>query len=322
MNQAASAMVLEDQNIEVSSNVFFVDVLEGLSASTKSISPKYFYDDTGSQYFDEICDLEEYYPYRTELKLLPLVAEELAERFLKPTSVVEFGAGSLVKIRPLLTAMSSVCEFIPIDISGDHLFQAAQRLKKVFPRVQVHPAQGDFCHPVALNTFRGERLGFFPGSTIGNFTPDQAGAFLDSAKTTLGQKAYMLIGVDTKKSPELLHKAYNDQKGVTAKFNLNVLERMNRELNTNVDVDAFEHYAYYNPTKGRVEMHLVSKKKQTIKLGQHAITIQSGEAIHTECSYKYTPDEFQSLATKSGWCVEQTWLAEDDMFSMHLLKAN
>lgn len=324
MSQAV-ALKLEDQNQdfteEAFENIFQKDVVEGLTASKKSLSPKYFYDEVGSAYFDEICHLDEYYPYRTELKLLPQVASELAERFLKPMSVVEFGAGSLVKIRPLLEAMPNICEFIPIDISGEHLLQAAKQLQRQFPTLKVNPAQADFCHPVALDMFRGERLGFFPGSTIGNFTPEEAQHFLSAALVTLGRNSHLLIGVDTKKSPEVLHQAYNDRKGITAKFNLNMLERINRELDADIDVDKFEHYAYYNPQQGRIEMHLVSSAEQTFQIGASAIELKEGETIHTESSYKYTSDEFKKLAELAGWAVDQTWMAEENKFSMYLLTA-
>ncbi len=320
MVQAALAKVVDVQE-EPDISDFRRDVIQGLEGETKSLSPKYFYDERGSKFFDEICDLEEYYPYRTELKLLPRVARELCEYFLKPVSIVEFGAGSLVKIRPLLEVMHSVVEFIPIDISGDHLFHAANKLQQSFPEVRVNPAQADFCHHVNLQRFRGDRLGFFPGSTIGNFKPTEAQSFLQSALKTLGHGSFMLIGVDTKKSPELLHDAYNDKKGVTAKFNLNILERINRELGGDIDLNKFEHYAYYNPSRGRIEMHLVSTSDQVVKIGTDRIRFNGGETIHTECSYKYSPVEFKSLAEQSGWQVEKTWMADRNMFSMYLLRA-
>lgn len=298
------------------------DVINGLSSKTKAISPKYFYDELGSGYFDEICNLQEYYPYRTELKLLSTVANDLASRFLKPVSIVEFGAGSLVKIQPLLEAMPNIREFIPIDISGEHLFHAANKLRKSFPNVHINPTQADFCHPVSLSTFRGDRLGYFPGSTIGNFTPENAQSFLSSARKTLGQHAYMLIGVDTKKSPQLLHNAYNDAKGVTAKFNLNLLSRINRELDGNFDLDTFDHYAYYNPSHGRIEMHLVSSCNQLVNIGSNEIEFNSGETIHTECSYKYAPEEFTQLAGEAGWAVETSWFADQNMFGVYLLRAD
>lgn len=299
---------------------FYQDVIQGLSQAQKILSPKYFYDDLGSQYFDQICELEEYYPYKVELNLLSHVVSDVSEMLLKPVSIVEFGAGSLLKIRPLLKALISPCEFIPIDISGEHLRQASVSLQKEFPDLLIQPKEADFCKPVALPKFRGHRLGFFPGSTIGNLTPSEAKAFLVSARETLGGGAYMLIGVDTKKSPNVLHSAYNDKEGVTAKFNLNVLSRINKELDADFKPKYFDHYAFYNAVKGRVEMHLVSQKNQKINIHQAVIDFREGESIHTECSYKYTPDDFIELAGKSGWKVESTWLADKKMFSMFLLK--
>lgn len=311
--------------VEVAPNkprsVFYRDIVEGLTATRKTLSPKYFYDEQGSQYFDEICDLSEYYPYRTELDLLPRVAQDLADSLTESVSVVEFGAGSLHKIRPLLDAVTQIEEFIPIDISDEHLQQACQCLQKLYGRLSVCPVAADFCQPIKLPQSEYQRMGFFPGSTIGNFTPTDAAEFMRSARKTLGAGAKLLIGVDTKKSPEILHQAYNDSSGITAKFNLNILHRINREFGCDIPVDSFEHYAFYDATLGRVEMHLVSLKKQEFQLGEHAICFEQGESIHTENSYKYNPEDFAALTSVSGWSIEQSWLAEDGMFSMYLLQS-
>ena len=300
---------------------FFNETLEGLMAKRKALSPKYFYDRQGSQYFDEICHLQEYYPYRSELVLLPRVAKDLAKILSEEMTVVEFGAGSLHKIKPLLQAMPHIAEFIPIDISVAHLQQATQELQLQFERVAMTPVAADFCRPIDLPPTQHPHLGFFPGSTIGNFTPKQAKEFLRSARTTLGYEAKLLIGVDTKKSPDILHQAYNDSSGVTAKFNLNILHRINRDLGSNIKVDKFEHYAFYDATLGRVEMHLVSLVEQSFQLGQYTITLEQGESIHTENSYKYNPHDFAILAAESGWHIQQSWLAENNMFSMYLLQS-
>lgn len=299
---------------------FLDETLEGLLAQRKTLCPKYFYDQLGSQYFDEICRLEEYYPYRTELKLLPKVARDLAGRFQQGVSVVEFGAGSLHKIKPLLDAIAQIEEFVPIDISDEHLQQASQTLQRQYKEITVSPVTADFTQPLKLPQSRQQRLGFFPGSTIGNFTPTQARAFLRSARITLGENAQLLIGVDTKKSPDILHNAYNDSGGITAKFNLNMLHRINRELGSNIRTENFEHYAFYDLTQGRIEMHLVSLVEQQFTLANHLITLAQGESIHTESSYKYNQQDFSSLATQSGWQIEQSWLAEQGMFSMYLLQ--
>lgn len=300
---------------------FFNETLKGLMAARKTLSPKYFYDEVGSQYFDEICDLHEYYPYHTELKLLPKVAADLADLFAQSVSIVEFGAGSLHKIKPLLDAVTQIEEFIPIDISIEHLQQAARTLQKDYNHIAVSPVAADFCRSITLPPSRHQRVGFFPGSTIGNFTPAEATEFMRCAHSTLGDNAKLLIGVDTKKSPDIIHSAYNDSRGITAKFNLNILHRINRELGSDICVDNFEHYAFYDATLGRVEMHLVSLVEQSFQLGDYTITLEQGESIHTENSYKYNPQDFASLVTKSGWHIQQSWLAENGMFSMYLLHA-
>ena len=296
------------------------DVLDGLSQPVKKLNPKYFYDEKGSAYFDEICSLDEYYPYQTELTLLPRIAQDTAELLSGDYSIVEFGAGSLKKIKPLFEAMRGIKRFVPIDISGAHLRSACQSLQEDYPDIIMHPIEADFSLPVILGERGNEKnLGFFPGSTIGNFTPEDARNFLYSAKMTLGKDGYLLIGVDTKKSPNILHKAYNDQKGVTAKFNLNILDRINRDLDTDFQVDKFEHYAFYNAGKGCVEMYLMSSEDQVVDVDGAAFQIKEGESIHTESSYKYTPEEFTSLAMSAGWSVKKQWLAEDNMFSTFLL---
>lgn len=310
---------LENQEESLRGSRFYQDVLEGLSTESKSLSPKYFYDEQGSKYFDQICDLDEYYPYKSELALLPEVAKELNDLVTENTSVIEFGAGSLQKIQPLLEAVERIDSFIPIDISGEHLQQSCAALRDLYPNIRVTGIEADFTDEVQVPNVQSKKLGFFPGSTIGNFTPDDALKFLRSALKTLGKESRLLIGVDTKKSPEKLHKAYNDAKGVTAKFNMNILNRINRELGAGIDLDKFEHYAYYNTKEGRVEMHLVSLEYQHYKLNGSQIDFVPGESIHTENSYKYSPAEFQSLAVQAGWRTQRVWMAKDNMFSMYLL---
>ncbi len=300
-------------------DLFISDVISGLTKENKSLPPKYFYDDIGSQYFDEICDLEEYYPYQTELNLLQEVASDLSSVLKDDIAIVEFGAGSLQKIQPLFDQVDAIKRYFPIDISGDFLKDSIEHLQKTFPAVEMQAIVADFTHSVALPEVKERKLGFFPGSTIGNFLPEQALDFLESCRKTLGQGARLLIGVDTKKSPEVLHRAYNDRNGITKKFNLNILERINRELDGNIDVDAFEHYAFYNANKGCIEMHLVSNKNQSLSISGVDINFSDGESIHTESSYKYTEQEFSELANNAGWLVEETWIAKDRMFSTYLL---
>lgn len=307
--------------VYVDDNQFLQEVIEGLRKPQKTISPKYFYDTTGSQYFDDICQLPEYYPYRSELQLLPQVISEVDKIIPTGASIVEFGAGALTKIRFLLEGLSGVKDFIPIDIAKDFLHQQCDRLKKDFPDLNVHPVASDFCKPLQLpsNTER-PILGFFPGSTIGNFSPQFAKRFLLNARSTLGSESRFLVGVDTKKAASVLHRAYNDTQGVTARFNLNLLTRINRELSADFVIDKFEHYAFYNIAESRIEMHLISTEDQTVLIAGQEIHFQRGESIHTECSYKYSAEEFNALAQSAGWETQMVWMAEDDAFSMHLLK--
>ncbi len=300
---------------------FYDDVISGLSGEVKTLHPKYFYDKRGSEYFDQICDLEEYYPYKTELSLLPKVAKELSHLLNDSYALIEFGAGSLLKVKPLLDHVKGIKKFVPIDISGEHLLDASAELAEEFKSLEISPVEGDFSQPIALpKTPNLKNIGFFPGSTIGNFTPEEAKQFLSNVRVTLGDNNYLVIGVDTKKSPTKLHRAYNDRHGVTAQFNLNILTRINRHFATDFDSKKFEHYAYYNTLKGCIEMHLVCLKPHSVYLDDVRIDFQKGESIHTESSYKYSPQDFQSLAQNSGWHVERAWMAEDDMFSMYLLK--
>jgi len=300
---------------------FSRDVLRGLTAKEKSLSPKYFYDDEGSALFDRICRLDEYYPYQAELKLLPVVALELKKILTEDYTVVEFGAGSLLKIKPLLENVKGIRQFIPIDISGNHLREACAQLSTEFPAIDIQPVEADFCQFVDLGQTMGKPLGFFPGSTIGNFSPSEATQFLANAKKTVGSGGYMLVGVDTKKSPVTLHRAYNDNAGVTAQFNLNMLTRINRELGANFNLEAFEHYAYYDTDAGCIKMHLVSLADQRYQLLGEEIVFNKGESVHTESSYKYRPEDFSAMADRAGWQVEQLWLAENEMFSTFLLRA-
>ncbi|MGX5915221.1 L-histidine N(alpha)-methyltransferase [Aliidiomarina sp. Khilg15.8] len=302
---------------------FLDDVLCGLRLQQKALSPKYFYDTQGSKYFDQICELDEYYPYRTELSLLPQVGQELqqyfSERAINTIKLVEFGAGSLHKVQPVLDTLPSVSEFTAIDISGEHLQAASADLGKIYPKLTIKAVQGDFTKAMQLDVSDATPLGFFPGSTIGNFDPDDALAFLRNARTTLGEGSYMLLGVDTKKDRDMLEAAYNDSADITARFNKNLLVRINRELDADFNTDQFEHTAWYNEEKGRIEMHLRSLCAQTVTVAGESFTFREGETIHTENSYKYHPHEFKSLAEEAGWQRECTWLAEQDIFAVMLL---
>jgi dimethylhistidine N-methyltransferase len=299
---------------------FAADVIAGLGAKPKRLPPKYFYDLAGSSLFDRITGLPEYYPTRSELALLEEHAPAMASLLTPGAALIEFGAGSSRKARILLGAAASVEAYVPIDISGDFLRQDAARLRRDFPHLAIHPVVADFtilAEPPA-EIARMPHAGFFPGSTIGNFEPHEAAAFLRRAGKILGPGAVLIVGVDLAKAPDILYRAYNDAEGVTAKFNLNLLARINRELGANFDLAAFEHHAFYNVDKNRIEMHLASTKRQKVRIGEVTIDFRAGETIHTENSYKYSIDSFQALAHGSGWSPLKAWT--DGLFSVHALR--
>lgn len=301
---------------------FGSDLLQALSRHPRSISPKYFYDAEGSRLFDRICELPEYYPTRTEIGILQRSAGEMAALAGPGAEIVEFGAGSLRKVRLLLQAFEAPARYLPIDISGEHLRDAAAILRAEFRGLDVQPVVADYTQGLALPpvTGRGRRIGFFPGSTIGNFTPQEAMAFLHDAAAALRGGA-LLIGADLVKDPHVLHAAYNDAQGVTAAFNLNVLARANRELATNFVLPQFAHYAFYNAPLQRIEMHLVSRVRQAVTLAGERFTIEEGEALHTENSCKFTVDGLRELARRAGFRPGPVWTDPERLFSVHWLHA-
>ncbi|HEY9103748.1 L-histidine N(alpha)-methyltransferase [Chitinimonas sp.] len=299
---------------------FAADLLNGLQQRPRSVSPKYFYDEAGSQLFELICELPEYYPTRTELGILAGHAEEMAAVIGPAADIVEYGAGASRKIRLLLDALEAPRRFVPLDISGEHLQQAAQRLREDYPGLQIQPLVGDFTHNLALPPAVGRRVGFFPGSSIGNFEPREALGLLSRMASSLAGGG-LLIGVDLVKTPAVLHAAYNDAAGVTARFNKNLLLRANRELGADFDLDAFAHYAYYNPIQQRIEMHLVSLCRQVVRLCGERIHFAEGDSLHTENSYKYTIAGFQTLARSAGFTPQAVWTDPAQAFSVHWLAA-
>lgn len=301
---------------------FAHDVVEGLTQQPKRLPPKYFYDETGSELFEEITRLPEYYPTRTELRILRDRAAEIAKILPRHAVLVEFGAGATTKARLLLKACAFAA-YVPVDISGDFLSGQARDLSKDFPDLAIYPVIADFTAPFALPDAVRDmpKVGFFPGSTIGNFDPHEASAFLRSARAILGDGATLIVGVDLEKDERVLRAAYNDAAGVTARFNLNVLARINRELGGNFDLSGFTHRAIYNRERHRIEMHLISRKAQTARVLGHAIPFRTGETIHTESSYKYSAERFMALARGSGWAPRATWTDPDGMFAVHALLA-
>src|SRR3984885_11997899 len=299
---------------------FLADVLTGLAAKPKRLPPKYFYDEAGSALFERITELPEYYPTRCEVGLLRENAPAIASLFPAGCALIEFGSGSSKKARILLGAAATVESYVPVDISGDFLQQDTAQLRRDFPRLAVYPVIADFTQvfaiPAPITAL--PRVGFFPGSTIGNFEPHEAAKFLRHAGDMLGAGAVLIIGVDLVKDMKVLCPAYNDAEGVTAKFNLNLLARINRELGANFDLTAFEHHACYNPEHGRIEMYLASTKRQKVRVNGKALTFRAGETIHTENSYKYTLDAFAALAQGSGWSKIKIWT--DGQFSVHAFR--
>ena len=301
----------------------FSDVLlEGLRAEPKRIPCKYFYDSEGSRLFEKISALPEYYLTRTELSLLSLHAQEFANLIGAEAEIVEFGAGSSAKIRALLDGLDRPRAYVPIDISGPYLKSVAHALEADYPELSVRPLVADFSVtlPPAIFSRDARRVGFFPGSTIGNFAPEDAKRFLSEAVRLL-KGGGLLIGVDLVKDPAILHAAYNDSAGITASFNQNLLKRANREAGANFDIARFAHYAPYNPVERRIEMYLVSIGAQRVTICGRSIPFVEGEAIETEWSYKYSVDDFRTLATAAGFVPRKTWCDEDRLFSLHWLEA-
>lgn len=303
---------------------FAHDVAAGLARTPKTLPCKYFYDAQGSALFEEITRLAEYYPTQTETAILRQCAGTFARDVTAGVSVlVEFGSGSSLKTEILLDALPGIACYIPIDVSASALDEAAERLARRFPRLDVRPLVGDFTSTVAVPAaFAGfSRIGFFPGSTIGNFAPDEAITLLTNFHSTLGGGARLLIGADLKKDLDVLIPAYDDPAGVTAAFNLNLLARINRELGGNFDLTRFRHKVVYDATRGRIEMHLESLCDQVVTVAHHSYRLRAGETIHTENSYKFTIDEFQAMSAQAGWQPRHVWTDERGYFSVHDLAA-
>lgn len=297
---AAVSMIDDDQDVAS----FRAELVEGLSKPRKSLSPKWFYDAEGSRLFEDITRLPEYYPTRQEAALLQDLAPSLAARFGDDAVLVEFGSGASEKTRILLDAAPNLAAYVPIDISPDALAEAADRIGSAYPTLEVAPFMGDFLNLEALPELgRGRRIGFFPGSTIGNLDPVEAIQFLSAARERLGPGALFILGIDLVKEPEILVAAYDDAQGVTAAFNLNVLVRANRELQANFDLEAFEHLALWNEMDFRMEMHLRSSRDQTVVVGDRSFAFAAGETIHTESSRKFTRETIEVLAKASGWTL-------------------
>jgi len=308
------------------------DVLTGLTSSPKSLPCKYFYDTRGSKLFEQICETPEYYVTRTELAILHEVCGKVARIVGPGADVLEPGSGAGEKIRTLLDALSRPRSFMPIDISKSAVYASAAELRRDYPSVKVFPIVADFTKPFDLpleftelnapaaepGAERHAKVIFFPGSTISNFSPNEAVPFLQGLRSILGQGDFLFIGVDRIKDKARLECAYDDAAGVTAAFNLNLLERISSELETDLEPQSFQHRAVYNQELSRIEMHLDSKKRQTIRLCGQMINFEPGESIHTENSYKYSSDSFEKLADSAGFRVLRTFSDQEELFSLYL----
>jgi dimethylhistidine N-methyltransferase len=313
--------LLNERALGTKASEFATDVVEGLTSIPKRIPAKYFYDQAGSELFEQITRLPEYYPTRSELWILEEYATQIARHVPPNAAMIEFGAGASTKARVMLQAAPQIAAYVPVDISGDYLAQEAERLRADFPQLEVWPVAADFTRDFPLpDAVRARpKIGFYPGSTIGNFEPREARHFLSHAATLLGSDARMIVGVDLVKDPRVLNAAYNDAAQVTAAFNLNLLARINRELSANFDLQAFRHQAHYNHDLRRIEMHLVSRRRQTVEVAGVPVSFQAGESIHTENSYKYTVIGFGALARSAGWETSAVWTDPDGYFSVHML---
>jgi len=295
------------------------EVLASLLAMPKTLSAKYFYDEHGSRLFERICRLPEYYPTATEIAILAAHRDDIASALGPGAAIVEYGSGASEKIRILLDALDRPAAYVPVDISRRHLIWSAARLAESYPDLPVQPVAADFTQSFRLPDLPGRSVGFFPGSTIGNFTPDQAAAFLRTAARTLGPGSALVVGFDLVKETAVLEAAYNDAQGVTASFNLNVLARLNRELGADFPLDAFAHRAWFNPREGRIEMHLEARAALAVNIAGAKVRFRVGETIHTENSYKYTPRRIKALAARAGWTVRRLWTDPKAWFAVAAL---
>jgi L-histidine Nalpha-methyltransferase len=309
-------------DLEPSVGALQAELLRGLSQRPKSIAAKFFYDETGSQLFDEICSLDEYYLTRTEMRILREKAPEICALLGPECRLVEFGSGSNAKTRILLDHMHAPAAYVPVDIALEQLLECSAGLARIYPELSITPVCADFTTAFTLPAMPGpvrRTVAFFPGSTIGNLEPAEAESFFRKISLLCGAGGGFLIGVDLKKDRITLERAYNDARGVTARFNLNLLTRINRLFGAGIRQDKFQHHAFYNEEYGRIEMHLVSLVEQLIQLNGTTFALQAGEHIVTEHSYKYSLEEFAGLAERSGWAVQRLWTDPAHLFSVHYL---
>ena len=295
------------------------EVIAGLSASPKRLPCKLFYDQRGSELFNEICELDEYYLTRAELQIMQRYAAEIGRQLGDRVRLVEYGSGSSTKTRILLDHLQSPIAYVPVDISRQHLLDTANELQQDYPAIEVLPVVADFTKPVALPTPAApisHTAVYFPGSTIGNFEPGDAQSLLENIAAQCGPGGGLVIGIDLIKDVDVLERAYDDRAGVTSEFNLNLLRRIRNELGAKIDLDAYEHHSFYNQALARIEIYIRSRKDQTIEVGGRQFALNSGERIHTEYSHKYTIEGFASLADSAGFELRKSWLDDQGYFAV------
>ena len=304
---------------EVAKKIFRDEVLAGLSKPPRQLPCKFFYDDQGAQLFRQICELPEYYVTRTEIEILRLHGAEMAAALGPQIELIGLGTGAGTKTKILLEELDRPAVYVPIDISKEQLENSSERFRKMFPNLQVLPVAADYLEPFELPLPRhlsSRSVVYFPGSTIGNFEPDDASEFLSRLVELVGEGGGLLIGVDLQKDRHVIEAAYNDSAGVTAKFNKNLLARINRELGSDFDLAHWQHYAIYNPAEGRIEIYLISETDQTVHIGDQSFEFRAGEKILTEYSYKHTIGGFIMLARQAGFEFQQVWTDDEQWFGV------
>jgi dimethylhistidine N-methyltransferase len=298
---------------------FLADVIAGLSHEPRTLPCKYFYDARGAQLFQKICELPEYYITRTEIDILERHGAEIASELGPDIELIGLGTGAGTKTRILIEALDKPAVYMPVDISEKQLYESAAMFRQIFPDLEVLPVCADYLQPVVLPTPRrsaSHKVVYFPGSTLGNFEPNEAADFLRRIARLCGDGGGLLIGVDLQKDPAVIEAAYNDTQGVTAEFNLNLLVRANRELGADFDLQCWQHRAIYNPNEGRIEMYLISKAPQVVHINEHAFSFRAGEKILTEYSYKHTTKSFSKLASSAGFKFQKFWTDERRLFGV------
>jgi dimethylhistidine N-methyltransferase len=311
-------------DLEPASSDFLAEAIAGLSANPRTLPCKFFYDERGSELFQEICDLPEYYVTRAELQILKMQGRDIAKHLGAGIELIGLGTGAGTKTRLLLEELCEPIAYVPVDISKEQLQQSSAQFRKLFPTLEVLPVCADYLQPVVLPTPKRKpvrKVVYFPGSTIGNFEPDVALEFLRRIRRVCEDDGGLLIGVDLQKDRDILERAYNDAQGITAQFNLNLLARLNRELETDFDLDYWKHRAIYNAEAGRIEMHLLSERDQTVHLDKRQFHFRAGEQIVTEFSYKHTPEGFSAVALKVGFRLVHMWTDDARLFGVFYFTA-